>query len=171
MKTCSACGASKPLSEYARADTCVDGTRSYCKACHKLRKDAWRANNRERHNAKGKAWAQANPEKRKAVVAASTAKRTAEGKVLAAKRQWVAANPERARAAVSARRRKLRAAMPPWVDLGAIRAIYNRAALLGLTVDHIIPLRHPLVSGLHVPWNLQLLTRSDNSRKGNMFGG
>jgi 5-methylcytosine-specific restriction endonuclease McrA len=66
-------------------------------------------------------------------------------------------------------------ATPRWADHLAMEAIYTQALQrtldTGIThsVDHIVPLRHPLVCGLHCPANLQVLTMEDNRAKGNSF--
>lgn len=59
-----------------------------------------------------------------------------------------------------------------WAEIDAIYAEARRiTAETGIphNVDHTIPLAGKLVSGLHVPWNLQVLTEDDNFRKHNRF--
>jgi hypothetical protein len=57
----------------------------------------------------------------------------------------------------------------PWADLKAIKEFYANCPK-GYAVDHIIPLQGTTVSGLHVLNNLQYLTPTQNSRKGNKYG-
>lgn len=57
---------------------------------------------------------------------------------------------------------------PSWADLCRISTIYLNCPA-GYTIDHVIPLCGKLVSGLHVPENLQYLTGSENSSKSNKF--
>lgn len=67
---------------------------------------------------------------------------------------------------------KLRAT-PPWLTkhhLYLIEKIYKEAYDKNLEVDHIVPLQGSNVCGLHVPWNLQLLTRQENASKSNKLG-
>jgi len=64
---------------------------------------------------------------------------------------------------------------PKWADMAKILEVYEQArkvtAATGTkhVVDHEIPLRGKLVSGLHVHNNLQIITGPANSRKSNKF--
>lgn len=75
-------------------------------------------------------------------------------------------------AAVAKRRAHLLKAIPKWADLDKIKAIYTEAARRNANgeqvhVDHVVPLKHPSVSGLHVETNLEIIPASANWRKNN----
>ena len=67
------------------------------------------------------------------------------------------------------RKHHLTYAQPSWADKSAIIAVYQKAKDTGMTVDHIVPLIHPKVCGLHVSWNLRVVPLADNLSKGNKF--
>jgi len=72
----------------------------------------------------------------------------------------------------SQRKRKIRInkATPNWEgDDEMIKLVYMKAQQWGFAVDHIIPVGHKLVCGLHTWHNLQLLSTSENSKKHNNF--
>lgn len=70
--------------------------------------------------------------------------------------------------------RKLNAT-PAWASREAMRKIYELSRILTSAtgvihhVDHIVPLRSPLVCGLHCEANLQCRTSVANMSKGNRF--
>ena len=89
---------------------------------------------------------------------------------------WAKENVVVIRAFTKARRRKHRLATPHWLteaQFKTIRSIYEQAISLTkatgvqYVVDHIIPLQHDAVCGLHVPWNLRVITRAENGLKSN----
>jgi len=59
--------------------------------------------------------------------------------------------------------------MPPWANREKILEIYLKAREEGMHVDHIIPLNHKLVCGLHWEGNMQLLAPMENILKSNHF--
>lgn len=58
--------------------------------------------------------------------------------------------------------------VPKWADLEKIKEFY-RGCPEGYHVDHILPLKGELISGLHVLGNLQYLTAEENMKKGNRY--
>ena len=88
-------------------------------------------------------------------------------KVLAEQqREYYQRNPHMMAYKKALRRSRKRLATPEWSDLETIKEIYINCPI-NMTVDHIIPITSPLVCGLHVSWNMEYLSRSDNSKKGN----
>lgn len=113
----------------------------------------WKRTNKGRHLAGNKKWQQANAER-----------------VRAARERWEQANPGHKNYRTALRRGAKALAVPVWLtpeQLRLIAVFYKLAAATGQHVDHVIPLRGRNVCGLHVPWNLQLLSPEENNRKGN----
>jgi 5-methylcytosine-specific restriction endonuclease McrA len=89
---------------------------------------------------------------------------------------WKERNTTWVRADTKARRRKHRLATPTWLSAEQkkqIREVYKIAITMTqmtgvqYVVDHIVPLRGETVCGLHVPWNLQVMTQEENLAKSN----
>lgn len=119
-----------------------------------------------------------NIEERKAYAASYGAVYKKENKESLAikKREWRLANPGKYAAYCAKRRAVKLQATPLWLteqQFEEMEFFYIEAARLtketGISheVDHIIPLQGKNVRGLHVPWNLQILTKTDNISKGN----
>ena len=85
-------------------------------------------------------------------------------------------NPDMYKEMTSLRRRRFRDATPKWLTdthKMEIRLKYRLAIELSRAtgerhaVDHIVPLHGENVCGLHVPWNLRVITQDQNLRKSN----
>lgn len=134
------------------------------------------------------AWHQQNPERMRALRMVWVAKNKERKPLL--DKQWAERNRARSNAhkqrwnknnagVVRALNRKRFAAQiqrtPKWldaVDHAEMEFTYIwcnalRSCGLDYHVDHIVPLQGKIVSGLHVPWNLQVIPAIENIRKGN----
>ena len=128
-------------------------------------------------------WALEHPEAMKLATKKSYAKHSDARRLLAKK--YREANPEKTKEAQkrktperkakhamleSIRQRRLKQATPSWLsdeDKKCIEQIYIESAKMEAetAVDHIVPVKGKTVCGLHVPWNLCIRTKSDNSKK------
>ena len=171
---------------YFTGDPCKHGhiaprkTKGSCVECLKIewakgsetRAEYFRQyNQREDIKERKHEWYQENKEQ----VMQAAATRPAE-RLRAYRNAWKEANKVQVRADTKARRRKHRDATPPWISRrqkSDIRQLYQIAITMTQTtgeqyvVDHIYPLRSDVVCGLHVPWNLRVVTREENQRKSN----
>jgi len=92
------------------------------------------------------------------------------------RKKYRSANPEWDKAKTSFRRRRFRDATPQWLtkkQKDAIKHLYIQAQTMTeitgerYVVDHIVPLINEDVCGLHVPWNLRVITQDENLVKSN----
>lgn len=80
---------------------------------------------------------------------------------------WLEKHPRRRRIVL------MTLSVPPWVkrqdfkELEAERDFRSKATGVPHVLDHIIPVDHPLVCGLTVPWNMAVMDSPANARKGN----
>lgn len=158
----------------AEFPTYADYRRAKQREARKAWKDRNAARYAEAENARRRAkYAEDEDYAKKQRARASATYRAAPEKTKARNKAYVAAN----RPTVTAyfreynwiKHRRLSRATPAWADIDAIRAFYRDTREAGMEVDHIVPIAGERVCGLHVLNNLQMLSRSENARKGNTY--
>jgi hypothetical protein len=176
MKTCTHCNEMKPLDAFYKDASKRHGVCSWCKPCELERSKAKFLRRKVAHLAKSKQWRNANKDKQDAATKAwreSNPERTA-----AMYRDWAERNRDKVNAKWMERYASKKNRTPAWLtddEHWMIEQAYDIAAkrkeVLGFDwhVDHIIPLHGKKVSGLHVPWNLQVIPALRNQQKSNHF--
>jgi hypothetical protein len=191
MKQCVSCGEKKAFGEFYKRSDSPDGFRNDCKECRKALSNSIYLRDPEQQKAQRrdyyrrrksldpeycvkKYWADVERSRElNRLYYQRDRKNRIEKSVAYAK-----ANPAKANATKKKYKLAKRKACPPWVyssrELCAqIMYFYGEAQRLASEtgvayhVDHIIPLQGETVCGLHVPWNLQVLTASENCSKQN----
>jgi 5-methylcytosine-specific restriction endonuclease McrA len=160
----------------ARGHIALRKTKGVCVECMK---EDWVVDNEKRKlkpkSTASKAAGKRYYEKNREAVIARAAHRPAEEK-RAHQADYKKRHVDKMRADTSVRKRRHRAATPKWVtsaEKDTMKTLYIQARkLTELTgeryvVDHIVPLRGETVCGLHVPWNLRVITQDENLKKSN----
>ncbi len=139
-----------------------DGRAHRCRACEVTRRKAREARWHRENTAHVKKYKEAYyPVK-------NAARRANRAVALEYERLQRQLHPWKHREKKARRRAQQKHAMPAWADQQELKAIYKSAGE-GQHVDHIIPVIHHAVCGLHVPWNLQVISASANYKKSNSF--
>lgn len=181
IKTCIKCNISKNIELFTAHSP--GRIKNSCKSCEVDRVRAWTEHNQAKRNSYKKAYYQRNKEKLKAVSRQNYYKnhelqleknKIARQKVPKEKRreytrQYKKRHPSKVNASTQLYRSKKQKYVFQTFKL-ELKLIYKDCPI-NMEVDHIIPLRNDLVSGLHVPWNLQYLSPLENKVKGSKFDG
>lgn len=160
----------------ARGHVALRETKGNCVAC---REEDWKKDNEKRKDKPKTEAAKAAAKRyyarnREAVIARAAARSSHETRVY--KDRYNQRNPEYRKAQTSLRKRRHREATPPWVtqeQKRVMRNLYLQAQRLTkitgerYVVDHIVPLISDEVCGLHLPWNLRVITQEENLKKSN----
>lgn len=184
MKICSACKIEKDEIEFSRQNSTKDGLQYNCKSCNA----DYARKNADRIRLYRLGYYEENKEKildqRKEYYGENKEQITEYKKeyykdnveyIKKERREYCRQNPDKVNALVSKRRAKK---LESWLTLSFVEQrqileFYTEARrltrVMGVkyVVDHIIPLQGKEVQGPHKPWNLQILTATENSRKGN----
>ena len=167
---------------YFTGEPCVRGhvaLRKVKGSCLECVKEDWTVDNERRKGkpkteaaiAAGRRYYEKN---REAVISRAAARPTEEKRRNRA--EYKGKNVDVVRADTSVRKRRHREATPKWltkIERLQMRDLYVQARkMTELTreryvVDHIVPLRGADVCGLHVPWNLRVITQEENLVKSN----
>ena len=151
---------------------------SWCNDCRKKKKKKWNEANKDYVNQAAKEWHYLNYAKYKEKKIAYQSKWQKENleKVKQYRKKCYQNNKIKSFANSAKYRARKRNAVPNWMTQEMqfeIETLYKIAKELtkntGISheVDHIIPLKSDIVCGLHVPWNMQVLTRYENRSKRN----
>ena len=150
----------------------------YAENKEKVRKAArkWQAENKERIRERSRKWHAQAENKEKHSERSRKYYTENKEKIREVQRHWIKANPSKINEYSANRRATKLNATPAWLtdkQKEKTAKIYAKAAAMekrtGVKhhVDHIVPLQGENVCGLHVPWNLQVLTATQNRSKGN----
>ena len=173
MKTCCTCRETKDLTEFHNNKNSPDSKVKRCKSCVKEACAKSYQTHKEVRTAQARHNYTTNKEHRKAINKRSYEKHK-EAR-LAYSKEWRENNRGLRRAYKEARVEAEAQRTPSWANMDRINGTYKLAKYLSDTynvdihVDHEIPLRGVLVSGLHVEDNLQLMYAKDNLSKSNNY--
>jgi len=180
MKCCTKCNTEKPHEMFTKEKSTKDGFSRWCRSCKKEHKDNWYQSNAIEQREKGKEYHYKNYEKNKERIKKSVIEwqRNNKEKYAAKSKRSYEKNKLNLFAYQALSRAARRKAVPKWIDeqlKKQIQDFYIEARLktrdsgIKYEVDHIIPLVNNEVCGLHVPWNLRVITQFENRSKRNIF--